>query len=77
MLNVGTRPTFAAGRSIEAHLFDVREDLYGKTLRLGLVARLRDERRFSGVDALVAQLRADETSAREALSHVSRDHALR
>ena len=77
MLNVGTRPTFAAGRSIEVHLFDLDEDLYGKTLRLGLVARLRDEQRFSGVDPLVAQLRVDETNARDALSHVSRDRALR
>lgn len=64
MLNVGTRPTFAAGRSVEAHFFDVSRDLYGLTLRLGLVARLRDERRFDGIEALVAQLREDAVAAR-------------
>ncbi|MFO0708217.1 MAG: bifunctional riboflavin kinase/FAD synthetase [Sandaracinus sp.] len=73
MLNVGTRPTFAAGRSIEAHLFDVSRDLYGQRLRLGLVARLRDERRFDGVEALVAQLREDETHARQAVRALATD----
>jgi riboflavin kinase/FMN adenylyltransferase len=64
MLNLGTRPTFAAGRSVEAHFFDVSRDLYGLTLRVGLVARLRDERRFDGVEALVTQLREDAAAAR-------------
>jgi riboflavin kinase/FMN adenylyltransferase len=64
MMNVGTRPTFAAGRSIEVHLFDVAADLYGKTLRVGLVARLRDEQRFAGREALVAQLEKDAVAAR-------------
>jgi riboflavin kinase/FMN adenylyltransferase len=68
MLNVGTRPTFEAGRSVEVHLLDVARDLYGQTLRLGLVARLRDERRFDGLDALVAQLREDAVCARAAAS---------
>lgn len=66
MMNVGTRPTFSAGRSIEVHLFDVAADLYGKTLRVGLVSRLRDEQRFAGVEALVAQLERDAIAAREA-----------
>ncbi len=77
MLNIGTRPTLAAGRSIEVNLFDFTGDLYGKTLRLGLVSRLRDEQRFSGLDALVAQLHRDEASARSILVEVERDRALR
>jgi riboflavin kinase/FMN adenylyltransferase len=68
MMNVGTRPTFAAGRSIEVHLFDVAADLYGKTVRVGLLARLRDEQRFAGVEALVAQLEKDRTAARAAIA---------
>ncbi|MBM4281323.1 MAG: bifunctional riboflavin kinase/FAD synthetase [Deltaproteobacteria bacterium] len=67
--NVGLRPTFAGeGVRIEAHLFDVDEDLYGRRLRLELVARLRDEQRFAGVDALIAQIRADADAARRALA---------
>ncbi|GAB4204271.1 MAG: bifunctional riboflavin kinase/FAD synthetase [Sandaracinaceae bacterium] len=71
MLNVGTRPTFDAGRSVEVHLLDVERDLYGATLRLGFVARLRDEQRFPGLDALVAQLRSDALAARSLASPVA------
>lgn len=67
VMNIGTRPTFRAGRSVEAHLLDADVDLYGRTLRVVFVARLRDERRFEGVDALKAQIGADVTAAREAL----------
>lgn len=72
MLNVGSRPTFGAGRSVEVHLFDVSRDLYGATLRLGLVSRLRDEQRFSGLDALVSQLGRDALDARAALAALPR-----
>ncbi len=67
VLNVGTRPTFRAGRSCEAHVLDFNGDLYGRTVRVTFVARLRDERRFDGLDALKAQIAADVTAAREAL----------
>jgi riboflavin kinase/FMN adenylyltransferase len=67
--NVGLRPTFAGeGVRVEAHVFDLEEDLYGRRLRLDFVARLRDERRFAGVDELVAQIRQDSADARRALS---------
>lgn len=66
--NVGLRPTFAGqGVRIEGHLLDFAEDLYGKRLRLDLVARLRDEQRFTGVDALVTQIKLDIEAARAAL----------
>lgn len=68
VLNVGTRPTLRAGRSIEAHLFDVDRDLYGRTLRITFVRRLRDERRFDGLDALRAQIARDADEARATLS---------
>jgi riboflavin kinase/FMN adenylyltransferase len=65
LLNVGVRPTFGAGeRSVEVHLLDWSGDLYGRTLTLELLERLRDERRFDGVDALVSQIREDIARAR-------------
>ena len=68
MLNHGPRPTFGdAEVALEAHLFDASADLYGATVRLDFVARLRGVQRFDSPEALVAQLQADERSAREAL----------
>lgn len=64
VVNLGTRPTFAAGRSLEAHLFDFTGDLYGARLRLAFVARIRDEKKFDGVEALVRQIRLDADEAR-------------
>lgn len=64
MANLGTRPTFAAGRSVEAHLFDFAGDLYGARVRLAFLARIRDEKKFDGIESLVAQLREDEKTAR-------------
>jgi riboflavin kinase/FMN adenylyltransferase len=66
--NVGLRPTFAGeGVRIEAHIFDLDEDLYGRRLRLDMLGRIRDERRFSGVDELVAQIADDIAQARRLL----------
>jgi riboflavin kinase / FMN adenylyltransferase len=66
VMNVGVRPTVATSgqRSVEVHLFDVSEDLYGQTLRVHLVQRLRDEVRFAGQGALKAQIRLDAHEAR-------------
>jgi len=67
--NVGLRPTFdGTTRTVEVHLLDVDEDLYGSTLRFRFLHRLRAERRFDGVAALVAQIRADVSRARELLA---------
>jgi riboflavin kinase/FMN adenylyltransferase len=65
-VNVGVRPTFETGRGvlIEAYLIDHEEDLYGKLLRVAFVARLRGERRFAGVEELIAQMRVDVEDAR-------------
>lgn len=68
MANIGTRPTFEAGRSTEVHLFDFNEDIYGTRLRVAFVAHLRAEQRFSGVEELVSQLKTDRTTAAQVLA---------
>ncbi|MEY4583438.1 MAG: hypothetical protein RL701_8141 [Pseudomonadota bacterium] len=68
--NLGTRPTFAAGRSVEVHMFDFDRDIYGRELRVGFVERIRGEQRFSGIDELRAQIARDSERARELLSHM-------
>jgi riboflavin kinase/FMN adenylyltransferase len=66
--NVGRRPTFGGGETtVEAHLLDFDGDLYGQSLRLSFIERLRDERRFPDVQALVAQIREDISLARRVL----------
>jgi riboflavin kinase/FMN adenylyltransferase len=69
-VNVGVRPTFETGRGllIEAYLLDFSGDLYGKTLRIAFLERLRGEKRFDSVDELVAQMRRDVDEAREIAS---------
>jgi riboflavin kinase/FMN adenylyltransferase len=66
-VNVGVRPTFATGRGllIEAYLLDFDGDLYGQTLRIAFVERLRGEKRFESVDELVAQMNRDVERTRE------------
>lgn len=73
--NLGTRPTFEAGRSVEVHLLDFEGDLVDAPVRVGFAARIRDERRFESVDALVAQLRRDVEAGRELLDSVSEGEA--
>ncbi|MBI3158724.1 MAG: bifunctional riboflavin kinase/FAD synthetase [Chloroflexi bacterium] len=66
--NIGVRPTFASDapmRTVETHLLDYEGDLYGRELELSFTARLRGEQKFSGVEALVAQIHADIARARE------------
>ena len=71
--NIGMRPTFGDvdRQVIETHVFDVDRDLYGSTLRLSFVQRLRDERAFPDVDALRAQIEADCRSARRLFGRIS------
>lgn len=68
--NIGIRPTFDAGSEkpvIEAHLLGFEGDLYGVEIRLQFVDRLRDERRFSGPEALLEQIGRDVHRAEEVL----------
>jgi riboflavin kinase/FMN adenylyltransferase len=65
VVNIGRRPTFGGnGVSVEAHLLDFEADLYGAELRIEFVGRLREERRFDGPEALVAQIGEDVSRAR-------------
>ena len=65
--NIGVRPTFVTGRGvlIEAFLIDFEGDLYGRELRLAFLKRLRGEKRFDSVEALVEQMDADVVEARQ------------
>lgn len=70
MLNQGPRPTVGdAGRSLEAHLFGVDQDLYGRMVRIEWVRRLRDTQKFPSLDALRAQLGRDREQALAILAH--------
>ena len=72
-VNVGVRPTFESGRGVlvEAYLIDEDVELYGKTLRIAFIARLRGEKRFAGVEELVAQMHRDVEEARELCANFS------
>ncbi len=69
VMNIGVRPTVGGdpSRSVEVFLLDWSGDIYGATLRVHLVARLRDEQRFDGLDALKAQIARDVDEARRLL----------
>ncbi len=64
--NVGYRPTVDGTRPVlEVHLFDYAGDLYGRQVCTRFHGRIRDERRFPSLDALIAQIEADAAQARE------------
>jgi len=72
MMNQGPRPTFGvAERGLEIHLFDFAEELYGETVLVEWVRRLRDVRAFTSREALLEQLARDGTAARESLNLAS------
>jgi riboflavin kinase/FMN adenylyltransferase len=65
-VSIGVRPTFVTGRGelVEAYLMDFDDDLYGSRLELAFLKRLRGEKRFESVDALVDQMALDVEAAR-------------
>jgi len=69
-INVGVRPTFGTGRSllVEPYLIGFDGDLYGETLRIAFAERMRGERRFDSVDALIEQMKADVDEATRLLA---------
>lgn len=70
--NVGTRPTFNGDNTtVEAHLLDFDQDIYGEQLEFTFEARLRPETRFDGIQALIAQIGADAEQARRYLESQS------
>lgn len=70
-INLGRRPTFYAHADhslLEAHLLDFTDDLYGEQAKVRFTHFLRSERKFDGIDALIAQLKLDIEHARESLA---------
>lgn len=69
VVNIGMRPTFdgSGALTVEAHLLDFGDNLYGKTVQLAFTDRLRDEQKFPGIEALVAQIHRDIELARSQL----------
>lgn len=60
VMNIGTRPTFGAGREhCEVHILDFDRDLYNQSIQVEFVARIRDEKQFSSIDALKDQISND------------------
>lgn len=70
MLNIGIRPTVTTvqQRVAEVHLLEYDGSLYGETLEIGFVERIRDEQKFNGLDALVAQLELDKAKVTRILN---------
>ena len=69
--NIGVRPTFEVDggpRTVETHILDFSNDIYGETISLDFLERLRGEQKFSGIEALVAQIQDDITLARRVLN---------
>ncbi|MBK8465824.1 MAG: bifunctional riboflavin kinase/FAD synthetase [Chloracidobacterium sp.] len=69
--NIGVRPTFEsdADPSIETYIFDFDGDLYGNVLRVRFLHRIRDERKFNGINELKAQIEKDSERARNYFHH--------
>lgn len=66
MTNIGTRPTFGDNApTLESHIFNFRQDIYGQTLHLSFVARIREERKYDNVTLLVEQIKEDEKNIEE------------
>ncbi len=64
--NVGVKPTVKGVRlSLEVHLLDFKADLYGRRLRISFLHKLRDEKKFAGIDELKAAIATDEQNARQ------------
>ena len=72
MLNIGYRPTFdkyGSRKSIEVHLFNFEEDIYHKEIYIHFVKRIREEKKFEGVEELVNQLEKDKKAAKHILDN--------
>jgi len=69
VVNIGVRPTFDGDQElVEAHLLDFEDELYGQEIGILFERRLRAEKKFSGIDELVAQIERDVLATREGLA---------
>ena len=70
IMNIGFRPTIdGKDQTIEVHLLDFNDNLYGKTINVQLAYRLRDEQKFESVKMLFLQIKRDEQAARELIAN--------
>jgi riboflavin kinase/FMN adenylyltransferase len=74
--NIGVRPTIVGGEAaalgVETHVLDFDRTIYGKEVGLEFLFRLRDEKRFSGIDALVEKMQIDIANSRRFFHHLDR-----
>ncbi len=72
MTYVGTRPTINSGvRQIETHLLDFEGDLYGQTIEVAMLEKIRDDQQFPNLDAMIEQLAVDEARSRAILAEAN------
>ena len=62
MMNIGFRPTIGKfdNKTLEVHIIDFNEDIYGKSIRIELISKIRDEIKFDNIDELKSQLKKDK-----------------
>jgi riboflavin kinase/FMN adenylyltransferase len=73
MANVGFKPTFKDNQpkpSLEVHIFDFHEEIYGKTVRISWLERIRDEKKFNSIDELIKQLQDDQLKTKEIIRSI-------
>jgi riboflavin kinase/FMN adenylyltransferase len=74
VLNIGCNPTFGEDRlSAETHIFDFKEDIYGKPIKINLLRFLRAEKKFSGPKELARQIAEDIKQAKEVLASAQKE----
>jgi riboflavin kinase/FMN adenylyltransferase len=74
VVNIGLRPTFYSKptrQTIEVHLLDFNQDIYGSRLNLNFVKRIRDEMKFNSAEELMQKIRCDIRDTREILKHAT------
>ena len=65
MMNIGNKPTFECGKkTLEVHLIDFSEDIYGKELQIKFIKKIREEKKFKNLDALKQQLLIDRNKVK-------------
>ena len=70
VMNIGNRPTIGINQneSIEIHLFDFNENIYGETLNVDVIRKIREEKKFKNIEALKTQITKDCIKATQMLS---------
>ncbi len=74
VMNSGTRPTFDDKTEVfhEIHLFEFEGDIYGKELQVAVIEKIRDEKKFGGVNELVSQIKVDAGTAKSILRKIQK-----